>query len=71
VLHTVDFRVFVDGDLRFERLGFGRKDGDQLVSVPLASRDRFLTLVVTDDGDPRFDHLMLIDPVVKLQEENN
>ena len=70
VARTVDFRIFVDGDLRFERLGFGRKDGDQFVSVPLASRDRFLTFVVTDDGDPRFDHLVLIDPVVKLQEEN-
>lgn len=63
---TVDFRVFVDGQLRFSRLGFRREDGELPFTVPLAPGDRHLSVVVTDDGNLEFDHVMLIDAVVEL-----
>ena len=66
---VADFRVFVDGKLRYSRLGFGRKDGDSQMRVPLGKNDRFLTLVATDaDGDPDCDHVVLADPVLMFQE---
>jgi hypothetical protein len=65
-----DCRVFVDGSLRSSRLGFRREDGDLRISAPLFAADRFLTIVVTDgDGEMRFDHVVLIDPVIALDKE--
>lgn len=62
-----DLRVFVDGELRYQRLGFRRVDGDAPVSVELSPEDRFLTIVSTDsDGDTSYDHVVLIDPVIVL-----
>ena len=66
---TADFRVFVDGQPRFERLGFRRGDGDQEFVVSLTPENRFLTLVVTDDGSLEFDHVVIIDPVITFHEE--
>lgn len=64
----VDLRVFVDGELRFERKEIGRTDGRIDVDVPLKPNDRFLTLVSTDAGDTfSYDHLVLIDPELLLQ----
>lgn len=65
---AVDFRVFVDGTLKFKQLNFGRDDGEVSIDLKLSNKDRFLTIVTTDAGDMRFDHLMLIDPVLKLGE---
>jgi hypothetical protein len=67
--HSVaDFRVFVDGELRFSRLRFGRDDGESEVVVDLTAKDRFLTLVSTDaDGLISFDHIVLIDPILLLK----
>jgi hypothetical protein len=70
VKRTANFYAFVDGQLRFERLGFRREDGEQNFVVSLSPKDRFLTLVVTDDGSLEFDHVMLIDPVVALHDES-
>ncbi len=69
--HSVaDFRVFVNGALRYSRLGFGRDDGESEVVVPLSSKDRFLTLVSTDgDGSISFDHVVLIDPILTLEQQ--
>ena len=65
---SADFRVYVDGELRFERLDFARSDGDAEVDVPLSEEDRFLTLIATDAGNhKRFDHLVLIDSVFRLE----
>lgn len=65
---VADFRVFVDGELRFSRLGFGRDDGESEVVVDLSAKDRFLTLVSTDaDRSISFDHIALIDPVLLLE----
>ena len=62
-----DLRVFVDGELRYQRLGFRRVDGDAPVSVELSPEDRFLTIISTDsDGDTSYDHVVLIDPVIVL-----
>ncbi len=67
---TVDFRVFVDGALRFQRLGFRREDGEQEFAVALSPGDRFLSVVATDDGgDLDYDHLVLIDPVIALDNQ--
>lgn len=66
---TVDFRVFVDGVLRFARLGFRREDGDGQFAVALSPSDRFLTVVVTDDGNLEFDHVLLVDPVILLDKQ--
>lgn len=63
---TADLRVFVDGELRFERLGFRREDGDAEMTVKLTPEDRFLTIVSSDAGDSSYDHVVLIDPVVTL-----
>lgn len=66
---VADFRVFVNGKLRYSRLGFGQVDGDAQMTVPLQTDDQFLTLVATDaDGDPACDHVVLIDPVLALRQ---
>jgi hypothetical protein len=65
-----DCRVLVDGKLQASRLGFRREDGDLELVVPLALGSRFLTILVTDgDGEMRFDHVVLIDPVISLATE--
>lgn len=70
---TADLRVFVDGELRYSRLGFRREDGEASISVPLHAKDRFLTIISSDDGDENWDQVMLIDPFVVLapQAESN
>jgi hypothetical protein len=63
---TVDFRVFVDGELRHSQLGFRRQDGDQPFHIALHPSDRFLTIVSGDDGSFYWDQALLIDPVISL-----
>lgn len=46
-----DVRVFVDGQLRFNRAKLRCADGPVEVDVPWGPTDRFLTLVSTDGGD--------------------
>jgi hypothetical protein len=61
-----DFRVYVDGELQFERVAFRRKDGDAQFGVSIEKDDQFLTLASTDsDGSNTFDHVILIDPVLE------
>jgi hypothetical protein len=65
---TVDFRVLVDGELRFERNRLGRDEGKVVVDVPLSPSARFLSLVSTDSGNSfSFDHLLLIDPELIME----
>jgi hypothetical protein len=65
-----DFRVYVDGDERYSRLGFSREDGDAQFGASIDESDRFLTIVVTDSGDGNlFDRVILIDPVLELTKE--
>jgi hypothetical protein len=62
-----DFCVFVDGELRYERKGFRRSDGDAQFGVSFEKDDRFLTIISTDsDGSNTFDHVILIDPILEL-----
>ncbi|QDV75146.1 FecR domain-containing protein [Botrimarina mediterranea] len=61
------FQVFVDGELRYERLGFCRENGDVVFGADLKAGDRHLTLFATDGGDgPIYDRLVLLDPVILL-----
>lgn len=61
--YSADFRVYVDGSLRHERLDFSGEDGEQSINVELTPSDRYLTMVTTDsNGDNAFDHVVLVDP---------
>jgi hypothetical protein len=65
--NNADFRVFVDGVLRYSRLSFRRSEGPIDVFVPLSALDQKLTLVSSEgEGEIRFDDVVLIDPVLKL-----
>jgi hypothetical protein len=65
---TADFRVFVDGQMRFEKLDFARNLEGVPFDVDLSSGDRFLTLISTDGGNSnRYDHVVIIDPVLELE----
>ncbi|MBU4272518.1 MAG: NPCBM/NEW2 domain-containing protein, partial [Planctomycetes bacterium] len=62
-----DLWVFVDGRLKFKRIGFRRRDGAVKVNVELSPSDRFLTLAVTDGGDGiEADWFVFGDPVLRL-----
>ena len=64
------FEIFVDGELRYQREGFCRLDGDAMFGADLLPQDRFLTLVVTDGGDgPIYDRVILLDPIIELGRE--
>ncbi|MBB3208990.1 hypothetical protein FHS27_004824 [Rhodopirellula rubra] len=65
---SADVRVFIDGQLRASQLDFTREDGELPISVTISDQDRFLTVVSTDAGEfDGFDHVVLIDPVLKLK----
>jgi ferric-dicitrate binding protein FerR (iron transport regulator) len=62
-----DVYVLVDGQLRFERVGFTNKTGPFAINVPLKEGDRFLTLVTTDGGDTRKeDYVIWADPSLQI-----
>jgi len=66
---AADFRVFVDGQLRYEKLKFARNVEGEVFEVPLSSKDRFLTFVTTDAGDSnKYDHIVVIDPVLGIRD---
>lgn len=61
------FQIYVDGELRYERDKFCRRDGDAIFGVDILDADRFLTLLVTDGGDgPIYDRVILIDTLFEL-----
>jgi hypothetical protein len=65
--HLADIWVFVDGRVRFQRREITRDSGEFFVTVPLADRDRFLTLAATDGGDGQnWDWVMFGDPRLEL-----
>jgi ferric-dicitrate binding protein FerR (iron transport regulator) len=62
-----DVYVLVDGELRFERVGFTNKTVPFAIDVPLKEGDRFLTLVTTDGGDTRKeDYVIWADPSLQI-----
>jgi hypothetical protein len=64
---TADFRVFVDGELKYSKLDFGRDMTGVPVEVELHDGDRFLTLVTTDAGNTnKSDHILLVDPILAV-----
>lgn len=65
--HTAEAWVLVDGQLRHHRESFSRESGPQEIDIPLADRDRFLVLAVTDDGgDTAYDWVAFGDAVIEL-----
>jgi hypothetical protein len=65
--HTADAWVLVDGQLRYRRESFNREKGAETIDVPLADRDRFLVLAVTDDGgDTAYDWIAFGDAVIEM-----
>jgi len=63
-----DFFVYVDGQERFSRVGFSRRDGDAQFGARITDRDRFLTLMVLDGGDGSlFDRVILIDSALEFE----
>jgi len=66
---SADFRVFVDGQLRYEKLNFTRNVDGIPFDVDLSPSDRFLTFVTTDAANTnRYDHIVVIDPVFEIQD---
>jgi hypothetical protein len=66
---AADFRVFVDGQLRYEKRNFARNVEGELFEVALSPKDRFLTFVTTDAGDSnKYDHIVVIDPVLGVRD---
>ncbi|SMP44024.1 hypothetical protein SAMN06265222_1011060 [Neorhodopirellula lusitana] len=64
---SADVQVFVDGQRKASRPDLTRQDGDVTLRTPIELSDRFLTIVTTDhDGFNGFDHVVLVDPVLKL-----
>ncbi|MGD9635422.1 MAG: NPCBM/NEW2 domain-containing protein [Pirellulales bacterium] len=65
--HTAEAWVLVDGELRHHRQSFSRENGVESIDIPLADRDRFLVLAVTDDGgDTAYDWVAFGDAVIEL-----
>jgi hypothetical protein len=65
-VYAADAWVLVDGKLRYSRKAFSREQGVEEIEVPLADRDRFLVLAVTDSGkDTAYDWVAFGDPVIE------
>jgi hypothetical protein len=64
---VADAWVLIDGVLRHHRQAFGREDGPETIEIPIADRDRFLVLAVTDSGgDTAYDWVAFGDAVIEL-----
>lgn len=68
---VADVWVFIDGQLRFNRMKLYKKDGPQEIDIPLKPNDRFLTLVSTDGGDRIWcDEICFLKPRVLLETDS-
>ncbi len=45
------FFIYLDGELKTERVAIGRDDGPQSLELPIPVSSRFLTLMATDNGN--------------------
>ncbi|NLF09270.1 MAG: hypothetical protein GX594_15025, partial [Pirellulaceae bacterium] len=64
-----DLWIFVDGHLKYKRIGLARKDGPVEIDIELTDADHFLTLVSTDGGDGIIaDWLVFGDPVLRISD---
>jgi len=63
-----DFWVLVDGKARYRRRQINAMSGDFPIEIPIAEKDRFLTLASTDGGDGiMWDWILFGDPRLELQ----
>jgi len=77
----VDFRVLVDGQVRYEKPSITLEDNEVTFDIDLGPDDRFLTLIVTDGtraGEPRKDYaawnndfFYLVDPKLEIAPRSN
>ena len=66
--NAADVWVFVDGEQRFSRKAFRRKDGPIKLDIPLEPNAQFLTLVSTDGGDGiSWDNICFLEPRILLE----
>lgn len=62
-----EFWVLVDGQVRLRQM-VQMSDGGYAIEVPLSSRDRFLSLAVSDgDGVTAFNWAVFVHPVIELE----
>jgi hypothetical protein len=52
-MFNADFWVLVDGKLKYKRTQVHERGRAGLIDIELSDTDRFLTLVITDGGDPK------------------
>lgn len=52
-MFNADFWVLVDGKLKFKQTQVKETGKAGFIDIPLSPTDRFLTLVITDGGDPK------------------
>jgi hypothetical protein len=65
---SADAWILVDGERRSGRRGLHRQSGANSIVIPLAERDRFLTLVATDGGNGLYwDSIIFGDPQLELR----
>ncbi len=63
-----DFWVLVDGKARYRRRQINAMSGDFPIEIPIAEKDRFLTLASTDGGDGiMWDWILFGDPKLEMQ----
>jgi hypothetical protein len=62
-----DFWVLVDGRLKLQQVGVKPEDRAFDIDIPLADKDRFLTLVITDSGEMIRDWAVFANPVLELE----
>ncbi len=66
-IEKVDVFVLVDGNVKFEILGFDQNNKELPVYIPLTESDQYLTLVVTDGGDGiAIDWVGFIEPILEV-----
>ncbi len=62
-----DFWVLVDGKARYRRRQINAMSGDFRIEIPIAEKDRFLTLASTDGGDGiMWDWILFGDPKLEM-----
>ena len=62
-----EFWVLVDGQVRLRKM-VQMSDGGYEINIPLSSKDRFVSLAVSDgDGDTAFNWAVFVNPLIELE----
>jgi hypothetical protein len=64
---SADIWVLVDGQVQFKRREFSNYNNEAMITIPLHTKDRFLTLATTDSGNSyRCDQIIFGNPQLEL-----